>query len=96
MNQRKVSFMSTIGVVLAWLILASCIAAPKTEFMGPNGKMVYAIACRTMEDCETDAHKLCPDGHDVVPAASGAANTTARGGIGDEPEKKMLIQCKAP
>lgn len=96
MNRRKMSFMPTIGVVFALLTLASCIAAPKTEFIGPNGKMVYAISCQTIEGCETDAHKLCPDGHDVVPAASGAENTTARGGIGGEPEKKMLIQCKAP
>jgi len=96
MNRRKVSFMPTIGVVFALLTLASCIAAPKTEFIGPNGKMVYAISCQTIEGCETGARKLCPDGHDVVPAASGAENTTARGGIGGEPEKKMLIQCKAP
>jgi len=96
MNRRKVLFMPTIGVVLALLTLASCIAAPKTEFIGPNGKMVYAISCQSMEDCEADAHTLCPDGHDIVPAASGAADTTARGGIGDAPEKKLLIQCKAP
>jgi hypothetical protein len=87
--------MKTITVIFALFTLASCIAAPRTEFMGPNGKMVYAISCQTMNDCATEARELCPSGHDIVPAASGASDTTARGGIGDTPAKRLLIECKA-
>ena len=90
------SLMKTITVLFALFTLASCIAAPRTEFMGPNGKMVYAISCQTMDDCATEARELCPSGHDIVPAASGVADTTARGGIGDTPARRLLIECKAP
>jgi len=88
--------MKTITVFFALFTLVSCIAAPRTEFMGPNGKMVYAISCQTMDDCMTEARELCPSGHDIVPAASGAGDTTARGGIGDTPAKRLLIECKVP
>jgi hypothetical protein len=84
--------MNPLGVLFA-VTLASCIAAPRTEFMGPNGKMVYAISCPTMNDCATRARELCPDGHEIVPAASGAGDTTARAGIGDTPEQRILIEC---
>jgi len=87
---------SSIAVLFALFSLASCIAAPRAEFMGPNGKMVYAISCQTMDDCATEAQALCPNGHDIVPAASGASDTTARGGIGGTPENRLLIECKAP
>ena len=70
------SFVRTIAVLLALFSLASCIAAPRTEFMGPNGKMVYAISCQTIDDCATEARELCPSGHEIVPAASGASDTT--------------------
>jgi hypothetical protein len=90
------SFMKTLTLLFALFTLASCIAAPRTEFMGPNGKMVYAISCQTMDDCATEARELCPSGHDVVPAASGAGRTTARGGIGGTPTTKLLIECKEP
>jgi len=90
------SFMKAITLLFPLFTLASCIAAPRTEFMGPNGKMVYAISCQTMDDCATEARELCPSGHDIVPAASGAGNTTARGGIGDTPARRLLIECKAP
>jgi hypothetical protein len=80
---------------LALPTLVSCIAA-QTEFMGPNGKTVYAISCQTLEDCATHAREFCPNGHDIVPAAFGASNTTAKGGIGDAPERRMLIECKGP
>jgi len=89
------SFMKTITVLSALFTLASCIAAPRTEFIGPNGKMVYAISCQTMDDCAAEARELCPSGHDIVPSASGAGDTTARGGIGDTPARKLLIECKA-
>jgi len=42
------SFMKAITLLFPLFTLASCIAAPRTEFMGPNGKMVYAISCQTM------------------------------------------------
>ena len=90
------SFVKTIAVLFALVTLTSCIAAPRTEFMGPNGKMVYAISCQTMDDCATKALELCPSGHDIVPAASGASDTTARGGIGGTPERRLLIECTAP
>jgi hypothetical protein len=90
------SFMKTITVLFALFTLASCIAAPRTDFMGPNGKMVYAISCQTLDECAIEARELCPSGHDIVPSASGAGDTTARGGIGDTPAKKLLIECKAP
>jgi len=67
--------MKTITVLLALFALASCIAAPKTEFMEPNGKMVYAITCES-GDCENEARDLCPRGHDLVPVASGANDTS--------------------
>jgi hypothetical protein len=87
--------MKTLTVLSALFTLASCIAAPRTEFIGPNGKMVYAISCQTMDDCAAEARELCPSGHDIVPSASGADDTTARGGIGDTPARKLLIECKA-
>ena len=88
--------MTSIRVLLVFAPLASCIAAPQTEFIGPNGKMVYAISCETLNDCATQARELCPNGHEVVPGGSGAGRTTARGGIGDPAEKRLLIECAAP
>ena len=90
--------MYTLTMLLAWCTLASCIAAPRTEFIGANGKMLYAISCDSMNDCGAEARELCPDGHDIVPAASGAAGTTARAGIGGRPgpQTRLLIECKAP
>jgi hypothetical protein len=89
--------MNTVGALVAFFTLASCIAAPRTEFMRANGTMAYAISCQTMDGCAMEARELCPNGHDIVPAASGAGNTTARGGIGgDTPETRLLIACKAP
>ena len=93
---RTTSFMKVITLLLPLFTLASCIDPPRTEFMGPNGRMVYAITCQTMDDCATEARELCPSGHDIVPGASGAGNTTARAGIGDMPAKRLLIECKAP
>jgi hypothetical protein len=90
------SFINTLRMLLALFALGSCIAAPQSEFMGANGKMVYAISCQAMDDCAIRARELCPSGHDVVPAASGAGDTTARGGIGDTPTRKLLIECKEP
>jgi hypothetical protein len=85
----------TATVLFMLFTLVSCIAAPRTEFRGPNGKMVYAISCQTMNDCAAQASELCPDGHEIVPGASGAGRTTTRGGIGDTPETRLLIECKA-
>src|SRR5215467_12286897 len=90
------SFMKVITLLLPLFTLASCIDPPRTEFMGQNGRMVYAITCQTMDDCPTEARQLCPSGHDIVPAASGAGNTTARAGIGDTPATRLLVECKAP
>jgi hypothetical protein len=93
----RVVGMRTVRVPLVLCFsLASCIAAPRTEFMGPNGKMVYPISCQTMSECAAKAREICPDGHEVLSAASGADNTTARGGIGDAPERKLLIECHSP
>ena len=86
--------MKTITVLFALFALASCIAAPKTEFMGANGKMVYAITCETLNDCEKEAREICPSQHDIVPTASGAADTSAKGAIGDTPLRKLVIECK--
>ncbi len=88
--------MKTLNVLLACFALASCIiAAPLTEFMGPNGKMVYAITCETSSDCKEQARDLCPRGHDLVPVASGANDTSAKGGIGDTPMRRLVIECKS-
>jgi hypothetical protein len=89
------SCMKTFSAFLLWCALASCIAPPRTEFTRANGTVAYAISCETMDDCAAKAHELCPNGHDVVPAASGASNTTDRGGIGGTPETRLLIECKA-
>lgn len=85
--------MKTLTVLLAPLALASCIAAPKTQFMGSNGKMVYAITCETADNCDNEARELCPGQYDIVLVASGANNTSARGGIGDTPTRKLAIEC---
>ena len=85
--------MNAMGGLLAILTLTSCIAEPRTEFMRANGTMVYAISCQTMNECAAHARELCPQGHDIVPAASGASHTTARGGIGDQPETRLLVEC---
>lgn len=86
--------MNAVVAVFAIFVLVSCIAAPRTEFMRSNGTMVHAISCQSMSDCATQARELCPQGHDIVPAASGAGNTTARAGIGDTAETRLLIECK--
>ena len=86
--------MKTITVFIALFALASCIPAPKTEFMGPNGKMVYVITCETLNDCEGEAREICPSQHDIVPVASGAADTSAKGAIGDTPLRKLALECK--
>ena len=86
--------MDALGALVVLLTLGSCIAAPRTEFMRSNGTMAYALSCQSMNDCAAEARELCPQGHDIVPAASGATNTTARAGIGGTPETRMLIECK--
>jgi hypothetical protein len=86
--------MRVLGALFVLFTVASCIAAPRTEFMRSNGTMAYAISCQAMSDCAAQARELCPEGHDIVPAASGAGNTTARAGIGDTPETRLLIECK--
>jgi hypothetical protein len=83
-----------VGALFALLAFTSCIAAPRTEFMRSNGTMVYAISCQSMSDCAREARERCPQGHDIVPSASGAGNTSARAGIGDTPETRLLIECK--
>jgi hypothetical protein len=91
--------MKTVTMLLAFA-LASCIPEPRTEFMGPNGKMVYAITCngwgQTMEDCKKEARELCPDGHDTITLASGGNTVSANGGIGHTPTQKLAIECKSP
>ena len=87
--------MNVLGALLAVFALASCIAGPRNEFMRANGTMVYAISCQTMSECAAEAREVCPQGHDIVPAASGASGTTARGGIGDPPETRLLVECTA-
>jgi hypothetical protein len=89
------SFMKTTAALFVLFALSSCIAAPRSEFTQANGTMVYGLSCGTMDDCAAEARELCPNGHDVVPAASGARDTTDRGGIGGTPETRLLIQCKA-
>ena len=86
--------MKTISVILALFALASCIPTPQPAFMGPNGNMVYAITCETSEDCEAVARTLCPSEHDVVPTASGADHTSAKGGIGGASPRRLAILCK--
>ena len=92
--------MKIVALLLAFFALASCIADARTEFMGPNGKMVYAITCsgwgQTMEDCEKEARELCPGGHDTITLASGADAGLAKGGVGDTPAQKLAIECKLP
>src|SRR5215813_3567655 len=56
------SFMKAITLLLPLFTLVSCIDPPRTEFMGPNGRMIYAITCQTMDDCATEARQLCPSG----------------------------------
>ena len=86
--------MKAIIVLLVCFALASCIAAPLTEFVGPNGKMVYAISCEASADCEEQARDLCPSGHDLIPVASGANDTSAKGSIGNTPVRRLAIECK--
>ena len=89
-------FTTTVGAAFAICTLTSCIAAPRTEFTRAEGTMAYAISCGAMEECARKARELCPDGHDIVPAASGASDTTSRAGIGGTPETRLLIECNAP
>ena len=56
--------------------------------------MVYAITCETLDDCEKEAREICPSQHNIVPVASGAADTSAKGAIGDTPVRKLAIECK--
>ena len=86
--------MNAIIVLLVCFALVSCIAAPLTEFMGPNGNMVYAINCEASADCEEQARDLCPSGHNLIPVASGANDTSVKGGIGDTPVRRLAIECK--
>ena len=86
--------MNTLSVILAMFSLASCIGAPQTQFVGPNDKMVYAITCETVDDCEAEAHKLCPSQYDIVLVASGTNDTSAKGGIGDTPPRRMAVTCR--
>ena len=93
-NQIGALFTKTVGAALAIATLTSCIAAPRTEFTRANGTVVYAISCETMDECASHARDLCPEGHDIVPAASGASDTTSRAGIGGTPKTRQLIECK--
>ena len=92
--------MKTVTILLASFALVSCIADPRTEFMGPNGKMIYSITCsgwsQTREDCEKEARELCPSGYDTITLASGTDAVSAKGGIGDTPAQKLRIECKSP
>lgn len=96
MNRKRMAGLSkeAVGVLFAMFTVASCIAAPRTEFTRANGAVVYPISCETMDDCATKARDVCPQGHDIVPAASGAGDTTSRAGIGGTPETRLLIECK--
>lgn len=93
-NKMDALFMTPVGAAFAICALTSCIAAPRTEFTRANGTMVYPISCERMDDCTTKARDLCPEGHDIVPAASGAGDTTSRAGIGGTPQTRLLIECK--
>lgn len=86
--------MKTLTGLLALFALASCIISPKTQFTGADGKQVYAITCETVDDCDSQARQLCPGQYDIALAASGAANTSAMGGIGDTPTRKLAITCQ--
>lgn len=86
--------MKSIGVVLVSFSLAACIAAPQTEFMGSNGKMIYPLTCQTLDGCEGEARKVCPGGYDTVPVASGAENTSTMGGISPTPVQRLSVTCK--
>jgi hypothetical protein len=49
-----------------------------------------------MSDCEKEAHELCPDGRGTISLASGTDTVSAKGGIGDQPAQKLVIECKPP
>lgn len=91
-----------ISVILVSFALASCIADPKTEFLGPNGKTVYSITCETSVDCKDEARRVCPGQHHLVPVASGSDDTSAKGGIGltsvgdlgDTSVQRLAIECE--
>jgi len=91
----------SVSVILVALALVSCIAAPKKEFPGANGKMVYSITCEAGTDCAKEASKFCPEQHNVVPTTSGADDTSAKGaigltpvpGLGDTFVQRLAIEC---
>lgn len=85
-------------LLLAGLASASCIAEPRTEFMGSDGKMVAAVSCngwfQTMDDCRRRADDVCPAGYQPIRLASGAETVSKRGGLGDIPSQRMTIACR--
>ncbi|BFU94042.1 MAG: conserved exported protein of unknown function [Nitrospira sp.] len=90
--------MKSFLLLLAGLASVSCIADPRTEFMGPNGKMVAAVSCngwfQTMDDCRQRAEDVCPAGYEPIRLASGAEIVSKRGGVGDTPSQRMTIACR--
>lgn len=96
--ERKRCRMRSIILLLAGLASVSCIAAPRTEFMGPNGKLIASVSCNgwfhTMDDCRQRANDLCLAGYESIRLASGAETVSKRGGLEDWPSQKMTIMCR--
>jgi len=86
--------MKTISMILVSFALASCLPDSKPEFLTPTGKRVYSLTCETLADCAKEARKLCPDQYHIVTVASGADDTSAKGGIGDTPVQRQSIECE--
>jgi len=77
---------------------ASCISAPRTEFVGSDGKLIAAVSCdgwfQTMDDCQQHANTVCQAGYEPIQLASGTGTVSKRGGLGDVPSQKLTITCR--
>lgn len=96
--KRKGCRMKPVILLLAGLISASCISNPRTEFTGPNGKLIAAVSCngwfQTADDCRQRAGDLCPEGYEPITLASGTDAVSKRGGLGDTPSQRLIIACR--
>lgn len=96
--KRKGCRMKPVILLFAGLLIASCISDPRTEFAGPNGKLVAAVSCngwfQTADDCRQRATDLCPEGYEPITLASGTDAVSKRGGLGGTPSQRLTIACR--
>ena len=81
---------------LALLLVTACASPSPQQFVGPSGRLAYALACGSnLAACYTQAGELCPKGYLIIDRATGtAAIPDGSGGTLAAPRHSLAIECK--